>query len=239
MNLSLLGLAIESLQHGAAPALRAQASCKALKVRGHRLSWWWLSQALLQSSPAPLLLTMESCASPLALWLGKGVGCSPRGHLVPWEHAGTLPWRQQELHVAAVVTRWGRALLTAVGGSPEAEEEGAGASQSINPCESSCCPPAPLLQGKGLSSSCCTCHTPRTVSATWDVPGPGTQLPWKTPRATWHPWTTTGGCRVAPKPQMPAPWAQGAVLTLYCPQTPQALAFLHLGFFPWKELFKM
>lgn len=27
----------------------------------------------------------------LPLWLGKGLGCSPRGHLVPWEHAGTLP----------------------------------------------------------------------------------------------------------------------------------------------------
>lgn len=24
-------------------------------------------------------------------WIWKGVGSSPRGHIMPWEHAGTLP----------------------------------------------------------------------------------------------------------------------------------------------------
>lgn len=137
----------------------------------------------------------------LPLWLWKEVDAAPGATSCPGNMQATFPRSQQELHMAAAVlssssdTLGGGTCPTAVVGSPETEEEGAGASQSISPCESSCCPPAPVLQSKGFSSSCCTCQTPRTVSATWDTPGPGTQLP----------WTTLGGCRVAPTPQIPAP----------------------------------
>lgn len=140
----------ESLQHGAAPALHAQASSKALKVRGHGLTWWWLDQALLQTSPAPLLVapvpllvTMaQLCLSSCHCGLGKGWDAAPGPPHVLGTCRHTSPgvsrnstWLQ--LCCPPVRTHWGRTLPAAKVGSPETEEEkeGAGASQSIKPLQ--------------------------------------------------------------------------------------------------------
>lgn len=121
-----------------------------------------------------------------------------------------FPWCQQEvplLRHPPVITRWGKTLPTTKVGSPGAEEEeGQEHPRTATPGDSSCCPPAPVLQGKlGVSSSCCTSQTPRTTSASWGAPGPGTQLPWMTPLwASSHPEATLGGGEV-PAEQHPHP----------------------------------
>lgn len=135
----------------------------------------------------------------LPLWLGKGVDAAPGAALCPGKMQVHFPWSQQELHVAAAVlssssdTLGGEPCPLLLVGSPETEEEGQGASKSISPCESSCCPPASVLQRKGVSSSFCKCQTPRTASATWDAPGPGTRSPGKHRR----PAGTLGPSQVA------------------------------------------